>query len=214
MKLPQFLTRWLACHFALVTGRPVYYHLGPVDNRYMLRWWVVGARSVRLNTERPGGAPPLAPWTGLTGWLYDQITKRFCIRLHHIKRSDRDRTLHDHPAASISLVLENGYWEVLPYQPKDELDVIDYHSQLDLLPYLRTDNDKPYLTEMNIHWRAPGAIVVRRATDSHRIIIPNGSPGSVSLFIMFKRTNKWGFYPDIERGGMRKVPWREYLNIK
>jgi hypothetical protein len=40
---------------------------------------------------------------------------RWCnLYLHHFLRSDDDRALHDHPWASVSIILKTGYLEHLP----------------------------------------------------------------------------------------------------
>jgi len=36
------------------------------------------------------------------------------VYLHHIRRSDEDRCLHDHPWPFVTLILAGGYREVLP----------------------------------------------------------------------------------------------------
>lgn len=148
---------------------------------YMNRWWVLGGPNSALR-----------------------------IRLHEILRSDRDRALHDHPAASVSLILRGGYWEVMEYVAKDPLDLADYKNQLGLLPYISAAGAF-VMADFNIRWRAPGDIVIRRATDAHRIVVPKGQT-SLSLFAMTRTKNAWGFYPGLEENGKtRKVPWQEYL---
>ena len=49
-------------------------------------------------------------------WLKDpgEDCKTWGARIHHIKRSDHDRCLHDHPWPNTSVVLAGGYWEVMP----------------------------------------------------------------------------------------------------
>lgn len=149
---------------------------------YMNRWWVLGG---------PGSA--------------------LRIRLHEILRSDRDRALHDHPAASVSLILRGGYWEVMEYVAKDKLDLADYKGQLGLLPYV-SPACAFIMSDFNIKWRAPGDIVIRSANAAHRIVLPKGKT-SLSLFAMTRKTNEWGFYPGLaETGKTRKVPWQQYLD--
>lgn len=36
------------------------------------------------------------------------------VYLHHIRHSDDDRALHDHPYENTSIVLAGGYWEITP----------------------------------------------------------------------------------------------------
>lgn len=62
--------------------------VGPGDNPYMLRWWVI-PRNMKFN-----------------------------IYLHKFMRSDEDEALHDHPWWNISIVLRKGYWEHRPMRQK------------------------------------------------------------------------------------------------
>lgn len=57
----------------------------------------------------------------------------------------------------------------------------------------------------NYVWRAPGSIVVRRAADKHRLIIPKGST-CWSLFFMGRWQRDWGFWPS-----WGWTYWRDYL---
>lgn len=41
-------------------------------------------------------------------------TPLFAIFLHHFRRSDNDRHVHDHPWSFVTLLLSGGYWEHLP----------------------------------------------------------------------------------------------------
>jgi len=58
--------------------------VGPPDSPYLLRWWLI----------------PRNRW--------------FNVYLHEFRRSDDDRALHDHPWASLSVILAGGYWENRP----------------------------------------------------------------------------------------------------
>jgi hypothetical protein len=62
--------------------RPADFVIGPTDNPYLLRWYVIPRN------------------------------KHFNIYLHNVLRSDDDRALHDHPWKSLSLVLRGRYVEV------------------------------------------------------------------------------------------------------
>jgi hypothetical protein len=125
---------------------------------YMDRWWLVRPRS----------------------WL------PFSIRVHHIKRADDDRHLHDHPWAFKTLIMSGCYLEELPVsQGQPGADDVFWN-----ITNLRCENE----------------IVSHRAIDRHKIV--NVSPGGVwTLFIMGRRTNPWGFYT-----AEGKIGWREYLN--
>jgi hypothetical protein len=113
--------------------------------------------------------------------------KRIAARVHHILRSDEDRHFHDHPWPTVSIVLRGGYWEVMPTKQTQD-------PSLDFCCWRRI-------------WRAPGAIVLRRAHYRHRIEIPHGAT-AWSLFIMGPYRKRWGFYTP-----QGFVYWRDYLGI-
>ena len=102
------------------------------------------------------------------------------LYLHDIRRSDDDRAGHDHPWENTSFVLEGGYIEVLfdPAEPWREVDRV---------------------------WRGPGSIVTRKATDTHRLIVPEGGR-AVSLFMTGPKVRDWGFWCP---GGVW-VPWQQF----
>jgi len=65
-------------------------------------------------------------WKRFRHVIYDEDGDPYLVRyrliwtpwaklyLHHILRSDGDRHLHDHPFDFWSLIIWNGYWEVIP----------------------------------------------------------------------------------------------------
>lgn len=56
--------------------------IGPHDNPYLLRWWIIPRN------------------------------KFFNIYLHHIRADDDDRALHDHPWWNVSILLRGSYTEI------------------------------------------------------------------------------------------------------
>lgn len=85
MRLPRFIHRRLvAFAVGLVLSREPDETLGPATNKYMERWYVIKHNR----------------------WLN--------IYIHHFSRSDDDRALHDHPWASVSVLLCGNYREHLP----------------------------------------------------------------------------------------------------
>lgn len=69
----------------IIESRTPDFVVGGVDNPYMQRWFVI----------------PHNPF--------------FNIYLHRFLHDDDDRALHTHPWASVSLVLDGGYFEHFPY---------------------------------------------------------------------------------------------------
>jgi hypothetical protein len=93
----------------------------------------------------------------------------FCnVYLHQILRSDDDRAGHDHPWDNRTLVIEGGYDEILFGAPT------------------------PWQESGRVQ-RQPGDIVDRVATDTHRLIVPDGRE-AISLFMTGPRLREWGFW--------------------
>jgi|ERR1700744_3938724 len=111
---------------------------------------------------------------------------QFGMRIHHILRDDHDRAFHDHPWTNTSVVLLGGYWELMPENP-------DQPPEHDTFLFSKV-------------WRKPGDVVQRKATDRHRLVLPEGET-AYSMFIMGPWEQDWGFYTPTG-----KVYWREYLN--
>lgn len=107
------------------------------------------------------------------------------IRLHILKRSDQDRHLHTHPWRSASWILRGGYTEVVPLDQGQ-------HPSLDV-------------GHVRYVWRGPGSFTGRKASDRHKILI--SKEPAVSVFIMWGKTQEWGF---ITPEGF--VHWRDYLD--
>jgi hypothetical protein len=211
MRLPKFILPLLLKLHKSAEATP-YYHIFNRNDCYMSRYWLFGARSPERNGDNPnwkreGFQPPKS------GRLYRWICRRLAIRAHTIFRSDSDRHLHDHPSWSISAVLSGGYWEITP--PTDEaLEYpLLYRAALNTVEQgWITERSAPYtarwLEKYGIYWRGPGAIVYRRATDPHRLVLPKGTV-TKSIFALGKKTNSWGFWV-----GGEKIGWRQYLGIK
>jgi hypothetical protein len=72
-----------------LVARPPDMVIGPTDNPYMFRWWII--RNKR--------------------W--------FSIYLHKFLRDDDARAMHDHPWASASIILRGSYFEIVPRYPAD-----------------------------------------------------------------------------------------------
>lgn len=124
------------------------------------------------------------------------------VRLHHIKRSDHDRALHDHPWNNGSVVLRNGYWEVTPGAFQQALEDGSLATTAMLAELNQTISAvggsqvprarrKAYAA-LGVRWRGPGAIVRRQATTLHRLVLPAGSD-AWSLFFMGPKIRDWGF---------------------
>lgn len=131
-----------------------YFHL----EGYMERWWLVGGWNAQRQNDNDYFDPARAK-----GGLYEWITDRVAVRLHHILRSDDDRHFHNHPSWSVSIVLRGGYFE---WTPGPGID--------------------------HVKWRGPGAIVFRRASLLHRLELPPLTT-TWSIFILGRKVQGWGF---------------------
>ena len=173
--LALMLTRWFWLQNLIIGAamkRP-YFHL----TGYMDRWWLLpGAAADDPKSQyRP-------PW-----WLR---RLPISIRLHHIKRPDGDRHLHDHPCDFRSIILSGYYVE-----ERIAVTVHDYG----VVP----DYGRARL------WRRAGETYFASATEYHAIVAMPAT-GVWTLFVMYQSLgpgwNRWGFLVD-----GKKVPWREYL---
>lgn len=133
------------------------------------------------------------PYYNLEGYMerdwmlpFEPDNKINC-RLHKILKSDDDRALHDHPWPTMSVILEGGYWEIMPLEQ-------DQHPAWDRQRFHRV-------------WRKKGDIIRRAATDRHRLEVEPGTTAT-TMFVMGAYENAWGFYtPE------GKVYWKTYLGI-
>jgi hypothetical protein len=129
---------------------------------------------------------------------YDRVTNkprfRWCpwsIRVHHIKRADSERHMHDHPWNARTIILKGGYVE--------ERENLEFESMLPT-----TLSNFPTVTTM----RFPASTAKLGFEQYHRIThVPAG--GAWTLFISGPWQGVWGFLVD----GV-KVEWRKYLGIE
>lgn len=128
-----------------------------------------------------GGSAPY-----MLRWYLVPRNRLINVYLHLLVRDDGDRELHDHRGDNLSLVLEEGYVEHVPLDPARP-----------------TAGTRAIL-------RPPGAVVLRRGEDPHRITLlrtPSGElQPALSLFLMLRPHRRWGFHCP---GGW--VPWEQYL---
>jgi hypothetical protein len=108
--------------------------IGPLDDPYLIRF-------ILVRTPKHGG-----------------------IYIHHMLRSDHDRSLHDHPWDFTSIVLKGGYMELV-------------------------DNN----TTGKLMFNAPGAIIHRPAEWKHRVILSEGRTCWTLVFVS-KKLRQWGFW--------------------
>lgn len=118
---------------------------------------------------------PAAPY--MRRWYVLPRNPLLNIYLHQILRSDEDRALHCHPWASVSIILNGEYTEVLPARQAQDA-ALDY---------------RPGCTRHLV--RKAGDITLRRSgTHRHRLVITPGGKPCWSLFITGPAYRRWGFW--------------------
>ena len=86
--------------------RPYVNIIGDDGVPYMDRWWLMP--KFLIGKDAKGDPYPYS-------WL------PFVIRLHHIRRNDGDRALHDHPANYRTIILRGGYVEETIYGELEQI---------------------------------------------------------------------------------------------
>lgn len=151
-------------------------------------------------------------WPSAPIWLHGTVSKfvdAACINiyLHHFRRSDDDRALHDHPWwFNISWLLDGNYDEM-----KFESDVRVYPTS--------KRYERGYLPATKIVSRKEGGLFFRWGASPHRVIlheasiktrrrvIPAGVHSVWTLFITGPYRATWGFYcPE------RWIHWKPFTN--
>lgn len=136
-----------------------------IGTDYLLRWYATPWRRWRHSRFR------------VLRWLADNLPNAY---VHELYRSDDDRALHDHPWASISIILRGQYIEVMPRKDDDPTgDVVRA-------------------------FRLTGDVTRRPAHAAHRLevleepypdgLYPQPVPRAVTLFITGRRKREWGFW--------------------
>lgn len=164
------------------------FEIGPPEDRYLQRWIVF-----------PWGRYDRGSRT-TNAW---QAFKRSLpnVYLHRIRHDDEDRALHDHPWRSASWLLRGSYTEVMFYPLIPER----------IEQYLAAGKPRPTVNFV----RPEGAVVFRRATDAHRLVLnkASGRLGRtedvevISMFFTGFVIRGWGFLCP-----KRWVPWREFVD--
>lgn len=142
--------------------RTPYTHLGP-NGEYMGRWWV-------FNPNPRGGVPR---WPRLPS-----------VRVHHIKRPDQERHVHDHPGDARTIILRGYYMELRPRR-----------------------TDQAPIPAAGVFIRKRGDTATLKQGEFHRVArVSDGGVWTLFFTWGWTASRDWGFLVD----GVR-VPWREYL---
>lgn len=164
---------------------------------------VLGARSAVLFYAKRNPYFDLADYMSRF-WVkrHNKDKSNIAARAHNIKRSDYDRALHDHPWPNASLVLFEGYWEIVPgiLQSAFEADLLADDAMLCFIKQTIENvggkeldrATRKHFAAYGVLWRGPGAFVRREAEQLHRLVIPKGRQ-AWSLFFMGAKCRDWGF---------------------
>lgn len=126
-------------------------------------------------------APDGAPY--LYRWFVIPRSEQGEVYLHVQIASDPDRPLHDHPWDNQSVILAGGYDEIIQPNP----------------PWSGT------CTRL----RRKGDVVQRKAEEAHRLVLPEGTPYTMSLFTTGPVRRAWGFWMPTHKGRPEWVDSRE-----
>lgn len=136
---------------------------------------------------------------------YDRVTNKpkywFCpwsIRVHHIKRDDYERDMHDHPWNARTIILKGHYFEKR-LEPATALDLLRDEK------ILWDDKGEPCVEAL--HWRRPGD-TAKLAFQQYHTVVDVSEGGVWTLFISGPWRGVWGFLVDAV-----KIPWKTYLNV-
>lgn len=171
--IARFLARPAIAEWIISAAmRTPYLHLpSNEDPSYMARYWVFNPYSRETNKPRFWWCP----WS---------------VRVHHIKREDFDRALHDHPWNARTIILAGWY--------------IERRLNPDFEPMLPTTFSN---REHILRLRRAGT-TARLGFGEYHTIVEVSDGGVYTLFISGKWRGVWGFLVN----GV-KVPWREYLGL-
>jgi quercetin dioxygenase-like cupin family protein len=162
MKLPRWLVRFLSDRLMERAKKTPYTHL----DGYMNRYWLVPyvdkpAEFTDATFSENVGA---VTWRRPIAKLLQKAG--IAIRVHEILRSDDDRALHNHPWGYVTIILEEGYYEITE----------DHYGE-------RSER------------MLPGRVLFRKAGDSHRLVLTEGTVAR-TLFITGRWQHGWGFFVD------------------
>lgn len=162
-----------------------YTHLPRTDDpSYMARYWVFNPYDRKTNKPRWF----FCPWS---------------IRIHHIKREDLDRDMHDHPWNARTIILKGWYTE------KRLLTEADRQKALSQVPenaiFSRAAISRAEVSETFYRQKGDTA---KLGFGEYHAITSVSDDGVWTLFISGPWRGVWGFLVD----GV-KIPWKTYLGV-
>lgn len=149
------------------------------DDIYMGRWWLFNPYGRDADGEQ---SPARWPWLP-------------SVRIHHIRRPDQDRDLHDHPWNARTIVLRGWYEE-------------ERYSKNFQYPHQRERASDFWQKLMTRHEIRTRGYTGRLLFGQYHRISAVSDDGVWTLFITGRKRGTWGF--DVNG---KKVPWRTYLGL-
>lgn len=141
---------------------------------------------------------------------YDRVTNKprwfFCpwsIRVHHIKREDFDRDMHDHPWNARTIILKGWYTEKRLLTEADRQKVLSEIPQNAI--FSRAAISRAQVSET--FYRQAGD-TAKLGFGQYHAITSVSDDGVWTLFISGPWRGVWGFLVD----GV-KIPWKTYLGV-
>lgn len=120
-------------------------------------------------------------------WLIAKSADKPAARVHRIHRSDLDRHAHNHPWNHFSVILEHGYFELVPST--------DGQNHFECMPdELRaTMHCWEPLTAIRRH---PGDVVFRSPENRHKLVVLAPDKKPLTLFATAPKGVDWGFFTE------------------
>lgn len=174
--------------------RTPYSHITSADGSdvYMRRYWLFNPYATEEGARASGSdAAPRRSW-----WR-EMLPS---VRIHHIKRADQDRHLHDHPWNARTIVLK-GWYEEERYADESLRGAV----KRELNGSKPAHSRHGYLT---LHEVRIAGYTGRLLFGQYHRITAVSAAGVWTLFITWRKRGSWGFDVD----GV-KVPWRDYLAL-
>lgn len=173
--------------------RTPYTHITSADGRdvYMRRYWLFNPYQSETGARAEGSdaAPRRAWWREMLP----------SVRIHHIRRADQDRHLHDHPWNARTVVLKGRY---------EEERYVDESAEGAAKRELRgvSPERSGFLSHITQSYVRISGYTGRLLFGQFHRITAVPKEGVWTMFITWRKRGTWGFDVD----GV-KVPWREYL---
>lgn len=118
-------------------------------------------------------------------WLIPKSEDKPAARVHRIHRSDLDRAAHNHPWNHFSVILEHGYYELVP-SPNGQEDFSAIPEEMHWL----IGSEEPLFAIR----RRKGDVVFRTPEMRHKLVVLSDDQKPLTLFVTAPKSKDWGFF--------------------